>query len=145
MSMAMNPECPPTTQGEIKQSPHHGHQRVDITNNSSQNTANELTHKPPNGANANKGLQGSAQLGQQTNMDRRERGTPTSKNARSRYCQSTSMTHKNQLTMPKSVAQKQQHYSTLAPHSAAYQNVSTTASIIQNRQGLSTQMQNQLS
>ena len=40
-------------QGEIKQSPHHGHQRADTTNISSQNTASKLTHKPPNRANSN--------------------------------------------------------------------------------------------
>ena len=46
------PRMPPTTQGEIKQSPHHGHQRANITHISSQNTANKITHKPPRGANS---------------------------------------------------------------------------------------------
>ena len=51
--MATNLKCTPTTQGEIKESPHHGHQRADITNSSSQNTVNKITHKPPKRANTN--------------------------------------------------------------------------------------------
>ena len=46
----MNSECPPTMQGETKQSPHHGHHKADTTYISSQNTASKLTHKPPNRA-----------------------------------------------------------------------------------------------
>ena len=53
MSKATNPEHPPTKQSEIKQSPHHGHQRADIRSISSQNTASKLTQKPPNRANSN--------------------------------------------------------------------------------------------
>ena len=52
MPMAMNLECPPTMQGEIKQSPHHGHHRADITYISSQNTASKIMHKTPSRANS---------------------------------------------------------------------------------------------
>ena len=63
MSQAINPECPPTMQGEIKQSPHHGHRRADTTYISSQNTASKSTHKPPNRANLNtKGCKGQHNL-----------------------------------------------------------------------------------
>ena len=80
MPTITNPECSPTTQGEIEQSPHNGHQRANTTHISGQNTANKVTHKPPRGANSkyskHKGPQRSAQFGQQTSMDRKDRGTP---------------------------------------------------------------------
>ena len=41
MPMAMNLECPPKTQDEIKHPPPHGHQRADITYISSQNMASK--------------------------------------------------------------------------------------------------------
>ena len=46
------PGTPPTMQGEIKQPPHHGYQRADITYISSQNMASKITHKTPTGANS---------------------------------------------------------------------------------------------
>ena len=46
------PGMPPTTQGEIKQPPHHDHQRADTTCISSQNMASKTMHKPPSEVNS---------------------------------------------------------------------------------------------
>ena len=52
MSNVTKPECPLTTQGETKLSPHYGHQRANTMYTSSQNTASKTVHKSPNGANS---------------------------------------------------------------------------------------------
>ena len=132
-------------QDETKQSPHHGHQRVNTTYISSQNTASKITHELPKRSKLKilltqrttkvSTIQSADQHGQ-----KRQRN-PKSTNATRRSCQSTLVTHKNQPTMPKSVARKQQHYLTQVHHSAAYQNVSTTASVTSSHQWLSTQTQ----
>ena len=86
----------------------------------------------------------STRIGRETNTIRKDRRTPREKNTR-RYCQSTLTIHKNLLTLLKLVVLKQQHYSTPAPHSVAFQNDSMIALAIRNHRGSLTQMPDQLS
>ena len=133
-------------QGETKQSPQYGHQRANTTYTPSQNMASKTIHKPPNGANSTH-LDTKDDKGQLNSVSRpaqtEKTEDPKSKNATRRFCWSTWMTHKNQPTTPRLVVWKQQHYLTPAPHSAAYQNISTIASVTQNHQGSLTQTQDQ--
>ena len=67
-STAMNPECPPTMQGEENHSPHTGHQRANTMHIPSQSKAHEANRKLPNKANSKhfnkKWPQRTTQLGQ---------------------------------------------------------------------------------
>ena len=132
----MNPECPPTMQGKTKQSPHHGYQRADTTYISSQNMASKTPSRANSKYSNTKDRKKVSTIWSADQHRQKRQRNSKSKNATRRSCQSTSMTHKNQHTMPKSVAWKQQHYLTQVPHSAAYQNISTTASVRQSHQGL---------
>ena len=123
----MNPEHSLTMQGEENQSPHNGHQRANTTHISSQSKANGVNHIVSNKTNA-KHSNEKDHNGQHKSVNRPAQIKHTEEPQEHKCPKEILSVHiddaqKSTYNMPRSVAQKQQHYSTQAPQSAAYRNV----------------------
>ena len=137
---------PQTMQGEENRPPHTGHQRANTTHISSQSKANETNFKLSNKA-SSKHFNKKHHKGQHNLVTRPaqiKQRKPKSTNTTRRYCQFKLMTHRNQRTRPRSVAQKQQPYLAQVLHSAAYQSNSTITSVKLSHLWSWTQTQDQL-
>ena len=136
------PRMPPTMQGEENQSPHNDHQRANTMHISSQSKANGVNHILSNKANT-KHSNEKDHNGQHKSVNRPAQIKQTEEPQEHKCHEEILSVHidgtKNQRTTPRLVAQKQQHYLTQVPHSAAYQNVFMITSAISSHQWSSTQ------